>query len=47
MNFWMELQKDHLKLSTKSKHILATKSDHYVQLDEPGIVVDAIRELVK
>ena len=45
MNWWMTHQKEHLTLSTKSKHILATKSGHFVQLDEPQLVIDAVREL--
>ncbi len=46
MKCWMELQNDHLNLSTNSKHILAQKSGHYVQLDEPQIVIDAVRQLI-
>ena len=46
MNIWMDLQKNYLSLSTNSKHILAPNSGHYVQLDEPQIVVEAVREMV-
>ena len=45
IKLWMDLQKEHLKLSTNSKHILATNSGHYVQLNEPQVVIDAVREL--
>lgn len=40
------LQLDLLKLSTNSKQVLAAKSNHYVQLEEPELVVDAIMEFV-
>jgi len=46
MKIWMELQNDHLKLSTNSTHILATKSGHYIQIDEPELVIDAVCRLV-
>ncbi len=46
MKIWFELQDDHLKLSTNSKQIFAQKSGHYVQLDEPQVVVDAVKELI-
>jgi hypothetical protein len=34
-----------LRLSTNSKQVFAHKSSEYIQLDEPEIVVDAIREV--
>ena len=34
-------------LSTDSKQMLAYESGHYVQLDQPGIIVEAIRGLHK
>ena len=43
---FMEMQKDLLTLSTNSKHILANKSGHYVQLEQPEIVAEAIKNLV-
>jgi pimeloyl-ACP methyl ester carboxylesterase len=46
LTMWGELQEDLLRLSTRSKQVLATKSGHYVMLDQPEIVIDAIRELV-
>ncbi len=44
---WLGLQKEQLSLSTRSKHVLATESSHYVQFDEPSLVIEAIRELTK
>jgi len=42
----MELQKELLELSTNSEQILATESGHYVQLDEPELVIKTIRKLI-
>ena len=44
---WTELQTDLLTLSTDSQQILAMESGHYVQVDQPEIVIAAIRELVE
>jgi len=41
-----ELQQDLLTLSTDSKQIFATESGHYVHLDQPEVVIDAIREMI-
>lgn len=42
---WSELQEELLALSTNSKQMLAYESGHYVQLDQPEIIIEAIREL--
>src|SRR5215470_2629213 len=41
------LQADLLTLSSNSKQIFAEKSGHHIQLDEPSLVVDAIRQVVE
>ncbi|MFZ1683671.1 MAG: alpha/beta hydrolase [Candidatus Zixiibacteriota bacterium] len=46
LTMWGELQEDLLRLSTRSKQVLATRSGHYVMLDQPDVVIDAIKELV-
>ncbi|MBO3697971.1 alpha/beta fold hydrolase [Roseivirga sp. E12] len=43
----IKLQKDLLKLSTDAEQIIAKKSGHQVHLDEPDLVVDAIRKVYK
>ncbi len=43
---WNELQVDHLNLSTDSHQILAMESGHYVQIDEPEVVIDTILDLI-
>src|SRR6185312_523706 len=35
------------RVSTKTKVVMAEKSGHWIQLDEPELVVDAIREMVE
>lgn len=34
-------------LSSQGKHIVASKSGHWIQLDEPALVVESIREVVE
>ncbi|HET7208888.1 MAG TPA: alpha/beta hydrolase [Terriglobales bacterium] len=43
---WWELQKDLLKLSENSKHILAEWSGHGIPQQRPDVVVSAIREML-
>lgn len=43
---WNEMQKELLNISTNSKFILANNSAHYIQDDEPSIVIDAVRQLL-
>lgn len=42
----IKMQEDLLLLSTDSMQIKATQSTHYVQLEEPNIVIEAIESLV-
>lgn len=46
MTVWMEMQTELLSLSANSKHVRADESGHYVQLDQPEIVIEAVRSLV-
>lgn len=39
----MGLMKEHLKLSTKAKLVLAQESGHFVQLTQPDLVVDGVK----
>jgi pimeloyl-ACP methyl ester carboxylesterase len=43
---WRDLQADLSALSTNSRHIIAEGSSHYVHLDQPDVVVDAIKWVV-
>ncbi len=44
---WLHLQATLLQLSTKSTWIKAAHSGHYVHLDEPNLVIEAIQGLLK
>ncbi len=43
---WHEMQADLVKLSAKGMHIIAKQSGHYIHWDEPGLVIEAIRQVV-
>ncbi len=42
-----ELQHDLLNLSTNSRQMMAFKSGHYVPLQDPAIVIDAVKDMLK
>ena len=44
--FFSKLQKEHLILSTKSKQVFV-ESGHFIQLEKPEVVIDAIRDIVE
>jgi hypothetical protein len=44
-SIWRNLQEDHLTRSTNARIMVAENSGHYVYLDEPALVVDAIHDL--
>ena len=46
LKIMMTLQKDFLKLSTQSRHIIVENADHMIPYDHPQVIVDAIHELV-
>jgi pimeloyl-ACP methyl ester carboxylesterase len=43
---WNDLQRSQVSLSSRGCQIIARKSRHVIQIEEPDIVVDAIRRLV-
>lgn len=43
---WRELQADLAGRSSAGKHVIAENSGHYIQFDEPGLVIDSIRQVV-
>jgi pimeloyl-ACP methyl ester carboxylesterase len=43
---WMEMQLDLVARTQRSKHVIAGTGDHYVHIREPGIVIDAVRDIV-
>lgn len=44
---WCKLQDELAALSSASVHMYAVNADHNVHLDDPGVVVQAIRDLVE
>ncbi len=52
-NLWRELQDDlatrttYHRSDTGASHVLAKNSGHYVHLDEPGVVINAIRRVIE
>ena len=43
---WMTLQKDLASKSKKSEHWIAEKSGHMIPLQQPEIIVDAVKKMV-
>jgi pimeloyl-ACP methyl ester carboxylesterase len=44
---WGEMQAELAALSSDAKHIMAEGAGHYVQLDDPDLVTEAIEDLVR
>ena len=44
---WQELQLDLTKLSSNSQYIIAEKSGHLIPLEQPDLIVSAVRQLVE
>jgi len=40
-------QTDLVALSSQGKQIIAEKSGHHIQLDQPELVIDAIRQVIE
>ncbi|MCM3390724.1 alpha/beta hydrolase [Ureibacillus chungkukjangi] len=43
---WNEMQRDMLEISTAGELVIAEKSAHYIQNDEPELIVSAIKKLI-
>lgn len=43
---WAKLQNNLASLSSNSTHIIATKAGHYIQVDQPQLVIDAILKVI-
>jgi len=44
---WQQMQDELAQLSTRSTHTIAKNSGHYIQLDRPDLVVEAVRKVVE
>lgn len=45
--YWHELQTDLVKSIPGAKQIIAKKSGHFIQLDQPGLVINTVDNMVK
>ena len=43
----LEMQEALARLSSRTKHIIAEKSGHYIQRDQPQLVIDSVRHVVE
>ena len=43
---WLSLHNEWLRTIPNAKHIITNKSGHYIQIDEPELVTDAIRQII-
>src|ERR1700677_5002831 len=43
---WQQMQEELAHLSTRSTHVIAKNSGHYIQLDRPDLVIEAVRHVV-
>jgi pimeloyl-ACP methyl ester carboxylesterase len=43
---WKAMQEDLARLSTRSTQTVAKNSGHYIQIDRPDVVIDAVRNVV-
>ncbi len=44
---WATCQTKLLELSARSRHLIATKSSHYIQRDQPELVIQAILDMIE
>ena len=43
---WRQGQDQLASLLPDARHVIATKSDHYIQIEQPDLVIDAVRQVV-
>ena len=44
--WWLGLQTELAALSTQGELVIADKSGHHIQLDQPNLVIDAIEQVL-
>jgi pimeloyl-ACP methyl ester carboxylesterase len=44
---WIDMQKDLVELSTNSRHTVTDQSGHYIHVEEPALVVEAVSEVLE
>jgi len=43
---WAKMQKDLLKFSTNSKQIQVSNSSHYINQDQPNVIIEAVKNMI-
>jgi len=43
---WLDLQQDLTTLSSNSRQVFADQSGHFIQFDQPSLVIEVIRQMV-
>jgi pimeloyl-ACP methyl ester carboxylesterase len=43
---WRTGQDELAALVPDAKHVIAKESDHYIQIEQPDLVIDAVRQVV-
>jgi pimeloyl-ACP methyl ester carboxylesterase len=43
---WQQMQRELAHLSTASSHVIAKNSGHYIQIDRPELVIEAVHHVV-
>jgi pimeloyl-ACP methyl ester carboxylesterase len=43
---WNDMQRELLEISSQGELVIAENSAHYIQRDEPDVIVDAVRKLI-
>jgi pimeloyl-ACP methyl ester carboxylesterase len=43
---WQQMQNELAQLSSRSRHVIANQSGHYIQIDRPDLVIEAIHKVV-
>jgi len=46
-HMWLNLQADLLKISTNSRQVFADRSTHFVNFDQPEIIIEQVRQLIE
>jgi pimeloyl-ACP methyl ester carboxylesterase len=44
---WMDMQSDLARRALRGKHVISATDDHYIQLSEPQLIVDSIRDVIE
>jgi pimeloyl-ACP methyl ester carboxylesterase len=43
---WLELQRELASRSPRGEHVIAKQSEHFIQIDEPQLVIDGVRRML-